>query len=237
MPSLMNGLSSMGAGIASFAGTAGLEQQKATLAQQGMTLADQLATAREQNVTQPFEKSQAQQAQAATLSLEQGRELSEQGIARTQAGATTGAASIAAGAELEAEMIRQTHPARIPGEGCLRRSAQAARHLAAEHQAPRRSPGLGWSGAWSIRHHHNVAAIRRERRYFFRFRSVTIGKPDGQPTCATCPRAPGVRFGGRWAHGYRAGRQCRSRLQATQNSRAKRAAEVETRFQVGVEER
>ncbi len=47
MASLMNGLSAMGAGIASFAGSAGLEQQKSDLARQGMVLADQLATARE----------------------------------------------------------------------------------------------------------------------------------------------------------------------------------------------
>ncbi len=47
MVSLMNGLSQMGAGIASFAGSAGLEEQKQALARQGMVLADQLATARE----------------------------------------------------------------------------------------------------------------------------------------------------------------------------------------------
>lgn len=47
MASLMNGLSAMGAGLASFAGAAGLEAQKAELAQQSMMLADQLATVRE----------------------------------------------------------------------------------------------------------------------------------------------------------------------------------------------
>lgn len=44
---LMNGLSQMGAGLAQYAGTAGLESQKADLAKQAMTLADQLAGARE----------------------------------------------------------------------------------------------------------------------------------------------------------------------------------------------
>lgn len=45
--SLMNGLSAMGAGIAQFAGTAGIEAQRAQLAQQTAVLADQLATTRE----------------------------------------------------------------------------------------------------------------------------------------------------------------------------------------------
>ena len=47
MVSLMNGLSALGAGVAQFAGQAGLEQQKADLAQQQTVLADQLATTRE----------------------------------------------------------------------------------------------------------------------------------------------------------------------------------------------
>lgn len=45
--SLMNGLSSLGAGVAQYAGTAGLELQKADLAKQSLVLADQLATTRE----------------------------------------------------------------------------------------------------------------------------------------------------------------------------------------------
>ena len=44
---LLNGLSAMGASVAQFAGTAGLEQQKSDLAKQSMMLADQLATTRE----------------------------------------------------------------------------------------------------------------------------------------------------------------------------------------------
>jgi hypothetical protein len=47
MPSLLNGLSAMGQGISQFAGTAGLEAQKADLAKQSLVLADQLATTRE----------------------------------------------------------------------------------------------------------------------------------------------------------------------------------------------
>ena len=47
MVSLLNGLSAAGAGIAQFAGAAGLEQQRNNLAQQSAILADQLATTRE----------------------------------------------------------------------------------------------------------------------------------------------------------------------------------------------
>lgn len=47
MPSLMNGLSSLGSGVAQFAGQAGLDAQKGILAQQQAILADQLATTRE----------------------------------------------------------------------------------------------------------------------------------------------------------------------------------------------
>lgn len=47
MSSLLNGLSSLGSGVATFAGTAGIEAQRATLAQQQTILADQLATTRE----------------------------------------------------------------------------------------------------------------------------------------------------------------------------------------------
>lgn len=47
MGSLMNGLSAFGASVSSFAGAAGLEQQRASLAQQQTVLADQLAATRE----------------------------------------------------------------------------------------------------------------------------------------------------------------------------------------------
>lgn len=46
MASLMNGLSSLGAGVSAFAGAAGLEAQKASLAQDAARLADSLATTR-----------------------------------------------------------------------------------------------------------------------------------------------------------------------------------------------
>lgn len=52
MASLMNGLSALGAGVSAFAGTAGLEQQKASLAQAQTVLADQLATTRETGLQQ-----------------------------------------------------------------------------------------------------------------------------------------------------------------------------------------
>lgn len=47
MPSILNGLSALGTGVAQFAGSAGLELQKQQLAQQSQILADQLATTRE----------------------------------------------------------------------------------------------------------------------------------------------------------------------------------------------
>lgn len=68
--SLLNGLSSMGAGIAAFAGTAGLEQQKSELANQSAILADKLATTREstlQDQQQQFLAGQNTQSQAAEL--------------------------------------------------------------------------------------------------------------------------------------------------------------------------
>lgn len=55
MVSILNGLSAAGAGIASYAGAAGLEEQKSELARQNLALADSLTTAREVNVTQPFQ--------------------------------------------------------------------------------------------------------------------------------------------------------------------------------------
>jgi hypothetical protein len=64
MPSILNGLSALGAGVSQFAGTAGLEAQRAGLAQQQAILADQLATNREVNVTQPFQKSQLEASEA-----------------------------------------------------------------------------------------------------------------------------------------------------------------------------
>jgi hypothetical protein len=63
--SLMNGLSEMGKGIAQYAGTAGLEMQKADMQQQALRLADQLATTREQEVTHPFQAGQQQNLLAA----------------------------------------------------------------------------------------------------------------------------------------------------------------------------
>jgi hypothetical protein len=75
--SLMNGLSAMGASIASFAGTAGLEQQKATLANQQAILADQLATTRESagrvqaGQIADVAATKAQVAQAGNIAIEQ----------------------------------------------------------------------------------------------------------------------------------------------------------------------
>jgi hypothetical protein len=75
--SLLNGISSLGAGVSAFAATAGLEQQKAALAQQQTILADQLATTRETGlqasggVIAAAAADKAQAAQAANIATEQ----------------------------------------------------------------------------------------------------------------------------------------------------------------------
>jgi hypothetical protein len=76
MASLLNGLSAMGQGVAAFAGTAGLEQQKSDLARQTAVLADQLATTREstlQGQQQTFASGEAEKSRTATAALEQAR--------------------------------------------------------------------------------------------------------------------------------------------------------------------
>jgi hypothetical protein len=101
MVSLMNGLSAMGAGVASFAGTAGLEAQKADLAQQQAILADQLQGKRESAgraqagdiAAAAAEKQQTFEAGQNTLTR-----ASQQSIAQTRAGAELGAAGISAAA-------------------------------------------------------------------------------------------------------------------------------------------
>jgi hypothetical protein len=101
MASLMNGLSSLGSGVAAFAGSAGLEQQKADLAQQGAVLADQLATVRESKGRQ-----EAGDIAATAATAEHGflagqgdlQRQSAQTIATIGAGATLGAAGISAAA-------------------------------------------------------------------------------------------------------------------------------------------
>lgn len=96
--SLLNGLSQMGSGIAAFAGTAGLEQQRADLARQSAILADQLATTREtalEGQRQQFQTGLEGQRQtfqagqtAQTLAAEAARTAAEQSgaTARTQMG-------------------------------------------------------------------------------------------------------------------------------------------------------
>ena len=67
MPSFLNGLSQLGAGVAQFAGNAALETQKAQLANQQAILADQLATTREstlQGQQQKFQSGLQQSSQA-----------------------------------------------------------------------------------------------------------------------------------------------------------------------------
>jgi hypothetical protein len=101
MASLMNGLSALGAGVAQYAGTAGIELQKAQLANQQAILADQLATTREttlQGQQQTFQtglQAQQQQFQAgqtqATLAAEAARTAAEQAAANTRNAATIAA--------------------------------------------------------------------------------------------------------------------------------------------------
>lgn len=100
--SLMNGLSSLGTGVAQFAGAAGLEAQKAQLNQQTLQLADQLATVRESAGRQ-----EAGQIAATAAEKEHGFQSGENvltrasqlAVANVGAGATLGAANIQAAAE------------------------------------------------------------------------------------------------------------------------------------------
>ncbi len=124
MVSIMNGLSAMGAGIASFAGSAGLEQQKADLARQGVILANQLATEREHTgrveageiaataAQKEFGYKQelqapvlATQVQTATIGAE-----ATKAAAYAHAGAILGAARTQADAERAVAMIRANEP-------------------------------------------------------------------------------------------------------------------------------
>lgn len=101
MGSLMNGLSAMGASVSQFAGTAGLEAQKADLAQQSMVLADQLAHAsRTSEISQAGDiaATAAEKQQAANLAEGAQRGGFEVQTANISAGATLGAANISAGA-------------------------------------------------------------------------------------------------------------------------------------------
>jgi hypothetical protein len=113
LPSFLNGLSQLGAGVASFAGNAGLELQKAQLANQQAILADQLATAREttlQGQQQQFQAGLQQSSQAfqgsqtdKTLAAEQARQSAEL-AARSSEGAANRAA------QLELEGRRENAP-------------------------------------------------------------------------------------------------------------------------------
>ena len=93
MPSLMNGLSALGAGVAQFAGAAGLELQKAQLANQTQVLADQLATTRETKLEgQRQTGQQTLQTQSQAFQGEQGalnRASTAANIGTEQAGANT----------------------------------------------------------------------------------------------------------------------------------------------------
>lgn len=114
MPSLMNGFSSLGAGVASFAQSAGLEQQKADLANQSAVLADSLATTRES-----AGRVQAGQIASASATQAQGATAALQG---TQIGAT---------AALETQ-----REAAAASEGAAARTAEMARTQATINAPP-----------------------------------------------------------------------------------------------------
>lgn len=100
--SLMNGISSVGQGVASFAGAAGLEAQKSELAKQSLVLADQLATTRESaGRVQAGDIAAAAAGKLQTFTAGENvlNRQSSQAIANTSAGATLGAANIQAAAE------------------------------------------------------------------------------------------------------------------------------------------
>ncbi len=92
MPSLMNGLSALGAGVSAFAATAGLESQKGELAKQAAILADNLATTREtklQDSRQAFtsgENTQNRAAVAANAAAQQAADMARTQV--TEGGAT-----------------------------------------------------------------------------------------------------------------------------------------------------
>lgn len=91
MPSLMNGLSQMGAGIAQFAGNAGLEAQKADLQQKSIMLSAQL-----EHENRTAEIGQQGAIQAGIV----GQQIAGQkDVAVIEAGATLGAANISAQAQ------------------------------------------------------------------------------------------------------------------------------------------
>jgi hypothetical protein len=111
---LMNGLSALGAGVAQYAGTAGLELQKAQLAQQQTILADQLATTRETGLQQ------SAGAIAATA-------------AGVQQGATAALATQQQGATAALETQREAAAA---SEGSATRAADMARTQATINAPP-----------------------------------------------------------------------------------------------------
>lgn len=100
--SILNGLSSLGSGVATFAGTAALESQKADLLTKQTVLADQLATTRETGLQKSAGEIAAKAAgvqQQFTAGENVLNRQSSQAIANTSAGATLGAANIQAAAD------------------------------------------------------------------------------------------------------------------------------------------
>jgi hypothetical protein len=109
MPSFLNGLSSLGAGVAQFSAAAGLEAQKADLMRQSLVLSDQLATTRESAGRQEAGQIAATAAEKQNLFLGTQGDLNRQtqlDVSKTSAGATLGAAGIQASATNAATAAR-----------------------------------------------------------------------------------------------------------------------------------
>lgn len=117
MASLMNGLSALGAGVAQFAGTAGLEQQRASLAQQQAVLADQLATTRETTLQQSagaIAATAAEKQQQFQTGLEGQRQTFQAGEnAKTQAAEMARTQATEAGATARTKMTIDAPPETI----------------------------------------------------------------------------------------------------------------------------
>jgi hypothetical protein len=123
--SFLNGISSMGAGMAQFAGNIGLDMEKAQLQRQNLAMADQLSRAHETEVSQPFAASQLAAQQAGALQRTQMETGTQQQVAGIQAGsskyaADVGARSAAAQVAGEIERTRMTLGADTPEMKMLR---------------------------------------------------------------------------------------------------------------------
>ena len=176
----LNGISLMGSNMAAFAGTAGLEAQKADLAKQSMVLADQLATTREsagRQETAALNMTAAQQSQG----FQTGESALQRGSAeKISAGsnqATLGAATIQAGASTaNTQTLANVDYARL---------AQAA---PGELQ---RTQDLRTQDALNMVKLDNTTKLNALNSQL----SAEMGKPDPDPAVVSSLRAQGIALG------------------------------------------